>query len=140
MTFKSRDRLAFNVSGRFRYLRQWRRQSVQKKNIRQSFSGAIMCPVRSSHPEVFLGKGVLKTYSRFTGERPYRGVISITLLCNINGITLRHERSPVNLLHIFRKPLLKNNSGGLLLPRLNWCIAGTAFMLRMHLNLKFGIT
>ena len=25
---------------------------------------------RSSHPEVFLGKGVLKIYSKFTGEHP----------------------------------------------------------------------
>ena len=27
--------------------------------------------VRSSHPEVFLGKGILKTCSKFTGEHPY---------------------------------------------------------------------
>ena len=30
-------------------------------------------------------------------------------------ITLRHECSPVNLLHIFRTPFPKNTSGGLLL-------------------------
>ena len=30
------------------------------------------------------------------------------------GITLRHGRSPVNLRHIFRKPVYKNTSGGLL--------------------------
>ena len=29
-------------------------------------------------------------------------------------ITLRHGRSPVNLLHIFRTPFPKNKSGGLL--------------------------
>ena len=34
---------------------------------------------RSSHPEVFLGKGVLKTCSKFTGEHPCRSVISIKL-------------------------------------------------------------
>ena len=34
---------------------------------------------RSSHPEVFLGKGVLKICSKFTGEHPYRSVISIKL-------------------------------------------------------------
>ena len=52
--------------------------------------GAVIGRVRSSHPEVFLGKGVLK-------------------------ITLRHGCSPVNLLHIFRTPFSKNTSGRLLL-------------------------
>ena len=36
---------------------------------------------RSSHPEVFLGKDVLKICSKFTGEHPCRSAISITLLC-----------------------------------------------------------
>ena len=31
---------------------------------------------RSSHPEVFLGKGVLKICSKFTGEHPCRSAIS----------------------------------------------------------------
>ena len=30
---------------------------------------------RSSHPEVFLGKGVLKICNKFTGEHPSRSVI-----------------------------------------------------------------
>ena len=34
---------------------------------------------RSSCPEVFLGKSVLKTCSKFTGEQPCRSVISIKL-------------------------------------------------------------
>ena len=33
----------------------------------------------SSHPEVFLGKGVLKICSKFTGEHPCRSAISIKL-------------------------------------------------------------
>ena len=37
---------------------------------------------RSSHPEVFLGKGGLKICSRFTGEHPCRCAISIKLFCN----------------------------------------------------------
>ena len=57
-----------------------------------------MC--RSSHPEVFLRKGVLKICSTFT-ELPSRSVISIKLLCNFIEITLRHGCSPVNFLHIF---------------------------------------
>ena len=38
--------------------------------------------LRSSHPEVFLEKGVLKICSKFTGEHPFQSVISIKLLCN----------------------------------------------------------
>ena len=60
---------------------------------------------RSSHPEVFLVKGVLEICSRFTGEHPCRNV----------EITLRHGYSPVNLLHIFRTHFTKNTSGRLLL-------------------------
>ena len=36
--------------------------------------------------------------------------------CDFNKITLRHGYSPVNLLHIFRKPFFKNTSVGSLLP------------------------
>ena len=45
---------------------------------RQSFLHSAI--YRSSHPEVFLGKGVLKIYRAFTGEHPYRSAISIKLL------------------------------------------------------------
>ena len=64
---------------------------------------------------MFLGKGILKICSKFTGEHPCPKVISIKLLCNFIEITLRHRCSPVNLLHIFRASFLKNNSGWLLL-------------------------
>ena len=69
--------------------------------------------IRSSHPEVFLGKGVLKICSKFTGEYPCRSVISINFATLL--ITLQHGCSPVNFLHIFRTPFLKNTSGWLLL-------------------------
>ena len=62
---------------------------------------------RSSRPEVFLAKGVLKICSKFIGEHPCRSVISI--------ITLWHGCSPVYLLHIFRTTFSKNTSGWLLL-------------------------
>ena len=52
---------------------------------------------RTSHPEVFLEKGVLKICSKYTGEYPCRSVILI------------------NLLHIFRTLFLKNISGRLFL-------------------------
>ena len=70
---------------------------------------------RSSRPEVFLGKGVLKICSKVTGEHLCRSVILIKLLWNFIEITLRHWCSPVNLLHIFRNPFPKNTSGWLLL-------------------------
>ena len=70
---------------------------------------------RSSHPEVFLGRSVLKICSKFIGEHPCRSAISIKLQSNFIEITLRHGCSPVNLLHIFRKPFPKNTSVGLLL-------------------------
>ena len=71
--------------------------------------------LRSSLPEVFFGKGVMKLCNKFTGEFPYRGVISIKLLRNFIEIALRYGCYPVNLLHIFRTSFYKNTSGRLLL-------------------------
>ena len=69
---------------------------------------------KAAFPEVFLGKGVLKICSKFT-EHAFWNAISIKLQSNFIEITLRHGCSPVSLLHIFRKLLPKNTSGGLLL-------------------------
>ena len=49
---------------------------------------------------VFLGNGVLRICSKFTGEYPCRSATSIKPLCNFIEITLLHGCSPVNLLHI----------------------------------------
>ena len=76
----------------------------------------VMHLIRSSHPEVFLGKSVLEICSRSTGEHTCP---SAKLLCNFIEITLRHGCSSVNLLHIFRTPFLKNTSGWLLLLNVN---------------------
>ena len=70
---------------------------------------------RSSRPEVFLGKSVLKIYSKFTGEHPCRSAISIKLQSTFVEITLRHGCSPVKFMHNFRTPFYKNTSGWLLL-------------------------
>ena len=70
---------------------------------------------RSSHPEVFLRKVVLKICSKLTGEHPCRSAISIKVTMNFTETALRHECYPVNLLHIFRTTFLKNTSGRLLL-------------------------
>ena len=63
----------------------------------------------------FLKKAVLHMCSKFRGEHPCRSTILIKLLCNFIEIALRHECSPINLLHIFRTPSPKNTSGRLLL-------------------------
>ena len=70
---------------------------------------------RSSRPEMFCEKGVLKICSKFTGEHPCRSAISIKLLCNFIEIALWYGCSPVNLPHIFRITFLKNTAGRLLL-------------------------
>ena len=71
------------------------------------FSIQLWSVYRSSHPEVFLGKGAMKICSKFTGEHSCRNAISIKLLWR--------ECSPVNLLHIFTTPFPMNISGWLLL-------------------------
>ena len=83
---------------------------VFDKNIEHPCRSAISIKLQSSRPGVFLGKGVLKICSKFTGEHPCRSAISIKLQS-----TLRHGCSPVNLLHIFRTSFPKNTSGRLLL-------------------------
>ena len=62
--------------------------------------------------EVFLGKDVLKIFSKCTGENPCHIVISIKLLCKFIEITLRHGCSPENLLYIFRTPCLRTHLEG----------------------------
>ena len=64
---------------------------------------------------MFLGKGVQKICNKFTGEYPCRSAISIKLQSNFLEIALWHGCSPVNLLHIFRTPFLRNTSELLLL-------------------------
>ena len=71
--------------------------------------------LRSSRPDVFLGKGVLKICSKFTGEHPCRSEISIKLQSNFIDITFWHGCSPDNLLHILRTSFPRNTSGWLLL-------------------------
>ena len=77
--------------------------------------GNITMKCRSSRPEVFLFKGVLKIYSKFTGEHSCQSEISVKLQSNFIEITLRNGCSPVNLLHIFRTHFYENTSGCLLL-------------------------
>ena len=70
---------------------------------------------KSRPQEVFLGKGVLKKCSKFTGEHPRRNVISIKLQSDIIEITLWRGCSPVNLLCMFTTYFPRNTFGGPLL-------------------------
>ena len=81
----------------------------------QFISTGINSLLRSSRPEVFWGKGVLKICSKFTGEH---------LLRNFIEITLWHGCSPVNSLLILRTIFTRNTSGWLLL------------LLKVHFTLK----
>ena len=75
---------------------------------------------QSNHPEVFLGKGVLKICSKFTGE-------------HLIEIALWHGRSPVNLRHFFRTHFLKNTSRWLL----QFLIYESAFVIVINLQKSF---
>ena len=87
--------------------------------------------------KMFFGKGVLEICSKFTGEHPYRSVISKKLLCNFLEITLRHGCSPINLLRIFRTPFPKNSSEGLLLERIFMLkVFWTKFLQSFHIRCK----
>ena len=98
---------------------------------------------RSSHPKVLLRKGVLKIYSKFIGEHPYRSAISIKLFCSFIEIALRHGCSPANLLHTFRTPFPRKTSGWLFLEficivesgRLNDVINYIELILLVHLTI-----
>ena len=80
----------------------FRRQLVGYFQIRNKVT------LRSSRPEVFFRKGVLKICSKFTGEHSCRSLISINLQSNFIEITIWHGCSPVILLHIFRTPFLEH--------------------------------
>ena len=65
--------------------------NVLLKKIQSSFliiGTTLFANIRSSRPEVFLGKGVLKICRKFTGEHPCRSVISIKLLCSFIALQL----------------------------------------------------
>ena len=63
---------------------------------------------------MFLGKGILKICSKFTGEHQCQSVIAIKLQSNVIEIALRHGRFSANFQHIFKTPFSRNISGFLL--------------------------
>ena len=93
---------------------------VLNKSLNESGTITLFSHYRSNHPELFLGKGVLKVCRKFKGEHPCQNASSIKLLCKFIEIALRHRCSPVSLLRIFRTPFHKNTSGRLLLALLTY--------------------
>ena len=80
---------------------------------------------RSSPPEAFLGKGVLKIWSKFIWEHPCRNVISIKLLCFWEVFSKTFSE---NLRKFFRKkpvmdPLVYNFSKERSLDRCIWTLS-----------------
>ena len=59
---------------------------------------------KSSHPEVFLVRGVLNICNKFTGEHSCRSAISIKFQSNFIENRLWPGYSRLNFLHIFRTP------------------------------------
>ena len=90
-----------------------RQGSYMKFSLLNGFAFPVL--FRSSHPEVLLGKGVLKICSKFTGEHPCQSAIWIKLQNNFIEITPGHGCCPVNLLRNFNTPFCKNTSERLFL-------------------------
>ena len=57
------------------------------------------------------------------------------MLCNFIEVALQHGCSPVNLLHIFRTPFLKNTTEGLLLSLLRQIIVSLEVIPTMSGNI-----
>ena len=97
-----------NSEALIKKLFQWCYFHVSSNKILIPWIKKSLTKCRSSPPEVFLEKVVLKICSKFTGEHPYRSAISIKLQSNFIEIILLHGYVPVNWLHMFRAPFYKN--------------------------------
>ena len=86
-----------------------------KREVNKDTQNCYLTDYSRSSTKVFLGKGILEIFSKFTGEQSCQRLVSIKLQSNFIEFTHRYGCSPVNLLHNFRTPLSKNTSGGLLL-------------------------
>ena len=96
----------------------WKSQKIVSWSHANKF---LLEMFKRSRSEAFLGKGVLKIYSNFTGEYPRRSAI-----CKVGSARQFYWNhtstwcSPVNLLHIFRTPFTKKFFEGLLLDMVLW--------------------
>ena len=76
---------------------------------------AVLCGNnRSSRPEVFCEKGVLRHFAKFTGKYPYQRLFFnkvADLACNFIKNNLWHRCFPVNFAKFLGTPFLQNTSG-----------------------------
>ena len=100
---------------------------------------------RSSHPEVFLERRILKICPKITEEYPCQSAILTTLQSilirfqsTLIEITLRHGCSPLHLLHILRTPFPKTTFLCLLMEQLNPLSASLALIQKPVKGLKPG--
>ena len=87
----------------------WNSNSIATHGfIKVSFLKAYIISIYNCQKQPSIGvliqRCVLRICSKFIRERLRRSATSIKLQGNFIEITLRHGRSPVNLLHIFRTP------------------------------------
>ena len=92
---------------------------IFKSNVFHDYQRKNVVSIKGNIQRQPLGVVLKKSYSE-NMQQIYRkhlcqSVISIKLQSNFIEITLCHGCFPVNLLHIFRTPFLKNTSGWLLL-------------------------
>ena len=91
--------------------------SIKKETLAQLlFCEFCEMPINIVFTECLRVTASLKSFVAlevFSGERPCRSVISVTLESSFIEMALRHRCCTVNLLHIFRTALFKNTSGGL---------------------------
>ena len=86
---------------------------------------------RSSHPDVFLVKGVLKICSKFTSEHPCRSAISIKLQSNLNF--------PVWTFSIMSRCYYKCNKRNLSLIKAMLCRIRNYFLFLEHTSSCFNV-
>ena len=101
---------------------------VRNKCMSEIYACQKCMYVQKQPSRCVLRKRCSEICSKFTGEYPFRSVVSIKLLCSFIEITLRHGCSPASLLHIFRTPFPKNTSGRLLLHVKSICMYFQKYM------------
>ena len=78
------------------------------------FTVSLINPILQKQPSRGVSRNrCSKNMQQIYRRHPCRSAISIKFQSNFIEIALRHGCSPVNLLHIFRTPFLKNISGWL---------------------------
>ena len=100
------DNFSFRLSNSFTLNLYWHFAEILSTFIKKLKQLIVFS---SNPPEVFLGKGVLKLCSKFTGDHLCWSMISIKFLGTSVWVF------PDNWQHIFRSPLYKSTYGELLL-------------------------